>query len=68
VNAVFQEGEKALFIDSKQRRYLVTLNNEGEFHSHAGFIPHTSVIGTVPGRILESTKGDRSMLALPRTS
>jgi tRNA (adenine57-N1/adenine58-N1)-methyltransferase len=65
VNAVFQEGEKALFIDSKQRRYLVTLNNEGEFHSHAGFIPHTSVIGTVPGRILESTKGAKYTVLRP---
>jgi tRNA (adenine57-N1/adenine58-N1)-methyltransferase len=65
VNAVFQEGEKALFIDSKQRRYLVTLNNEGEFHSHAGFIPHTSVIGSVPGRILESTKGAKYTVLRP---
>ncbi len=65
MNAVFQEGEKALFIDSKQRRYLVTLNNEGEFHSHAGFIPHTSVIGTVPGRILESTKGAKYTVLRP---
>lgn len=65
MNAVFQEGEKALFIDSKQRRYLVTLNNEGEFHSHAGFIPHTSVIGSVPGRILESTKGAKYTVLRP---
>ena len=65
MNSVFQKGEKALFIDSKQRRYLVTLNNEGEFHSHAGFIPHTSVIGTVPGRILESTKGAKYTVLRP---
>ncbi len=65
MSSVFQEGEKALFIDSKQRRYLVTLNVEGEFHSHAGFIPHTSVIGTIPGRILESTKGARYTVLRP---
>ena len=49
MSGVFKEGEKALFIDSKQRRYLVQLNVEGEFHSHAGFVAHTSVIGTAPG-------------------
>ncbi|MFM8907098.1 MAG: SAM-dependent methyltransferase, partial [Actinomycetota bacterium] len=27
------------FIDSKERRYLVTLEPTGEFHSHAGFVP-----------------------------
>ena len=36
MSGVFRSGEKALFIDSKKRRYLVTLNEEGEFHSHAG--------------------------------
>jgi tRNA A58 N-methylase Trm61 len=35
MSGVFAEGEKALFIDSKQRRYLIQLNAEGEFHSHA---------------------------------
>jgi len=48
MSGVFAEGEKALFIDSKQRRYLIQLNKEGEFHSHAGFVAHTSVIGTLP--------------------
>lgn len=62
---LFHVGEKALFIDSKQRRYLVTLNPEGEFHSHAGFIPHTAVIGTEPGRILESTKGSKYTVLRP---
>jgi tRNA (adenine57-N1/adenine58-N1)-methyltransferase len=61
----FADGEKALFIDSKQRRYLVTLNVEGEFHSHAGFVPHTSVIGTQPGCVVESTKGARYTVLRP---
>ena len=33
-------GERTLFLDSKQRRYLVTLAPEGEFHTHAGFVRH----------------------------
>ncbi len=65
MSAPFAEGEKALFVDSKQRRYLVTLNVEGEFHSHSGFIPHTSVIGAQPGIVSETTKGAKYIVLRP---
>lgn len=65
MSALFLEGEKALFIDSKKRRYLVTLNIEGEFHSHSGFIPHANVIGQKPGLVAESTKGARYTVLRP---
>lgn len=65
MNDVFATGEKALFIDAKQRRYLVTLNPEGEFHSHSGFIPHTHIIGSTPGRVVETTKGMRYTVLRP---
>jgi tRNA (adenine57-N1/adenine58-N1)-methyltransferase len=65
MSTVFKEGEKALFIDSKKRRYLVTLNPEGEFHSHAGFVPHTMIIGAEPGQVVESTKGARYTVLRP---
>lgn len=61
----FAGGEKALFIDGKKRRYLVTLDADGEFHSHAGFVPHSTVIGREPGAIVESTKGARYMVVRP---
>lgn len=61
----FIEGEKALFIDAKNRRYLVTLNAEGEFHSHSGFIPHTSIIGVAPGQVVETTKGMKYTVVRP---
>jgi len=62
---VFRSGEKALFIDSKQRRYLVTLDMEGEFHSHSGFVAHRDVIGSPTGRTVESTKGAKSVVLRP---
>lgn len=65
MSTVFTDGEKALFIDSKKRRYLVTLNPEGEFHSHAGFVPHTQVIGAEPGQVVESTKGAKYTVLRP---
>lgn len=61
----FTEGEKALFIDSKKRRYLVTLNAEGEFHSHSGFVPHTALLGQKPGLQVESTKGSKYVVVRP---
>jgi tRNA (adenine57-N1/adenine58-N1)-methyltransferase len=61
----FLNGEKALFIDSKKRRYLVTLNVEGEFHSHSGFVPHTSIIGQEPGIVVETTKGAKYIVLRP---
>jgi tRNA (adenine57-N1/adenine58-N1)-methyltransferase catalytic subunit len=65
MSATFASGEKALFIDSKQRRYLVTLNPEGEFHSHSGFVAHTNVIGQQPGLVAESTKGSKYIVLRP---
>lgn len=61
----FRAGEKALFVDTKQRRYLVTLDVEGEFHSHSGFVPHTAVIGHPTGRTVESTKGAKYVVLRP---
>ncbi len=65
MNGAFAEGEKALFIDSKQRRYLATLNIEGEFHSHSGFIPHSVIIGAQPGIVAETTKGAKYIVLRP---
>jgi tRNA (adenine57-N1/adenine58-N1)-methyltransferase len=53
----FAAGDKALLIDGKARRYLVSLADGGEFHSHAGFVPHGEIIGRAEGVQVRSTKG-----------
>jgi tRNA (adenine57-N1/adenine58-N1)-methyltransferase len=53
----FAAGERALLIDSKKRRYLVTLQEGGEFHSHAGFVTHELLIGAAEGTEVRSTRG-----------
>lgn len=58
-------GERVLFIDTKERRYLVTLTEDGEFHSHAGFVPHSRLIGSPEGVTVESTKGARYVVMRP---
>lgn len=50
-------GERVLLIDRKKRRYLLTLEEAGEFHTHSGFIPHDDIIGQQEGAHLRSTRG-----------
>ena len=53
---VFAIGDRVLLLDAKRRRYLVELRDGGEFHSHAGFVPHAEIIGRPEGVTVESTK------------
>lgn len=53
----FEYGERILLLDSKRRRYLLTLAEGGEFHSHAGFVPHAEIIGHPEGTMVRSTRG-----------
>jgi tRNA (adenine57-N1/adenine58-N1)-methyltransferase len=50
-------GERVMLLDAKKRRYLVTLTDGGEFHSHAGFVTHTDICGQPEGAVVRSTKG-----------
>jgi tRNA (adenine57-N1/adenine58-N1)-methyltransferase len=57
VSRAFRAGERALLIDRKRRRYLVSLAAGGEFHSHAGVLGHDEVIGRPEGEVVRSTRG-----------
>lgn len=57
-----------MLLDSKQRRYLVTLQSGKEFHSHAGFIPHDEIIGAGEGAVLSSTRGASYTVLRPTLS
>jgi tRNA (adenine57-N1/adenine58-N1)-methyltransferase catalytic subunit len=50
-------GERVLLVDAKRRRYLVMLVEGGEFHSHAGYVPHGEMAGVTEGAIVRSTRG-----------
>lgn len=58
-------GERVLMLDSKKRRYLVTLEEGGEFHTHSGFVPHDDVIGGPEGATVTSTRGARYLVVRP---
>lgn len=57
MNSTLQLGERVLLLDVKRRRYLVVLTEGGEFHSHAGFVPHADIVGASEGVLVKSTKG-----------
>ena len=51
----FAVGEKVLILDSKKRRYLATLSDGGQFHSHSGVLEHNDIVGNQEGTVLKST-------------
>ena len=58
-------GERVILLDSKRRRYLVTLADGGEFHSHNGFVPHADIIGRPEGISVRSTRGSEYRVLRP---
>ncbi len=65
VSRPFAPGDKALLFDSKARRYLVTLAEGGEFHTHAGFVRHEQLLGAPEGTVVRSTAGARYTAVRP---
>jgi tRNA (adenine57-N1/adenine58-N1)-methyltransferase len=61
----FAPGDKALLVDGKDRRYLITLTEDGRFHTHAGIVPHTSILGRPDGCTVRSTSGGRYLVVRP---
>jgi tRNA (adenine57-N1/adenine58-N1)-methyltransferase catalytic subunit len=54
-----REGEQVLLVDTKRRRYLITLSADGEFHSHTGVLRHADLIGAYEGAVVRSSGGAR---------
>jgi len=57
VNEQLRYGERVMLVDVKRRRYLVILAEGGEFHSHAGYVPHGEIVGAAEGTVVRSTRG-----------
>lgn len=68
MSAPFAAGDRVLLIDAKKRRYLVTLAEGGEFHSHAGLLPHADLLGEREGVTVRSTMGARYTAIRPTLS
>lgn len=62
---VFTAGERVLLFDRKGRRYLVTLAEGGEFHTHAGPVAHADIIGREEGCSVRSSRGSHYTVVRP---
>ena len=67
-SVTFRAGDKVLLIDAKERRYLITLAEGGEFHSHTGVLAHAELIGAEEGITLRSSRGSRFTAFRPTLS
>lgn len=62
------DGEPVLLIDRKERRYLITLRRGAVSDLRGGKLQHDSLIGTVEGRLVETTRGERVLILRPTLS
>ena len=53
----FEAGERALLLDQRGRRYLVTLKTGETWHSHGGALEHDGLIGSPEGTEVRSATG-----------
>ena len=58
-------GELVLLVDRRGRRWLVTLETGGAFHTHHGIVEHDAIIGTEEGSEIESSMGRRFRVLRP---
>ncbi len=59
------DGERVLLLDTKQRRYLVTLRAGTMFHTHAGIVAHDDLIGALEGSTVLGSTGRRFVVVRP---
>ena len=55
--APFEAGERVLFIDQRDRHYLVRMQAGGTFHTHSGALAHDDVLGCAEGTRFETSAG-----------
>ncbi len=64
----FRAGERALIVDSKGRRYLITLAEGASFSTHAGTLGHDQLIGQEEGALRRTSHGARLQAVRPTLS
>ena len=61
----FRDGDQALLIDRKGRRYMLTLSGEQVFHFHLGRVYHDQLIGQSVGGWYRSDRGHTLLAVRP---
>ncbi|HWC14453.1 MAG TPA: tRNA (adenine-N1)-methyltransferase [Actinomycetota bacterium] len=60
-----EAGDKVLLIDSRDRRYLITLATGKQWHSHGGVLEHDELIGAPEGVSLKTSRGSKVVAFRP---
>lgn len=66
--ALLAAGDKVLLLDRKERRYLMTLEAEKDWHFHGGIIRHDDIIGRPEGTKVRSSKGSTLLVLRPTSA
>jgi tRNA (adenine57-N1/adenine58-N1)-methyltransferase len=66
MSAPFEAGERVLFVDQRDRPYLVKLQAGGTFHTHSGTLAHDEVLGRPEGTRFETSSGMVLLAFRPR--
>lgn len=67
-DGTLEVGDMVMLLDNKDRRYLITIEEGKEFHSHAGYIAHDELVGTPEGSLVKSTRGATYTVLRPTLS
>lgn len=62
----FRAGERVLFLDDKDRRFMIRLEAGGTFHFHGGQVSHDALIGREEGTRVETNTGSHLVCFRPR--
>ena len=62
---IFKDGEQALIIDRRGRRYLVTLKSDKDDQNHLGTFHHDDIIGEPDGVRIRTSKGHALIVVKP---
>ena len=62
---IFHEGDKALILDRRGRRYLVTLQGAKDDQNHLGTFHHDDIIGEPDGVRIRTSKGHALIVVKP---
>ena len=66
--SIFSEGDPALLIDRKGRRYMVRLEHSADFHTHIGHFSHDELLGKDEGAWVVTSKGHYLLAVRPTMS
>lgn len=67
-SAALHEGDLAMLVDTKDRRYVIRLEADGDFQTHAGRLPHADLIGVPEGTQVSTSRGQRFRVYRPSLS